>query len=118
MNTPIELWRKVVHPTVRQPLARVGIQLVESVEAVNPGRVAGPPNPKWTHAELYPRLLRLDRPISRVNERIDVLATPARPHQRPARAVSLPTRVVRKIQNFSRSVGFRVGIKVVVEVNA
>src|SRR5688500_14267194 len=79
LNRPVQLRREVVEPSFHQPFARVSINLLVRVEALDRRGIPWPPNAERAHAELDAGLRPLDGAVEISHEDVDVAAAPVVP---------------------------------------
>ena len=115
---PVQLWCEVVHPSLAQPLPRIGVQLLVRIEAAHLCWIAGTPDAEWTDAEAYPRLGLVHAFVERLNQQIDIAATPVGTPECSALApVAFPAAVIGKRNGAAATIVFRIRIEVVVDVH-
>ena len=117
LDGPIELRRKVIHPAVRQPFARISVKFGVSVESFDLRRISRAPDAERADAEFHPRLRRLDGLIDAADESVHVLAPPVVAAQFP------PTPNFFQLASSGKSSSLPpsdslYGIEIIVEVNA
>ena len=114
VHRPVQLRRQVVDPPALEPQLRVGVDLRVRIQPFDLRRVVRAPDAERTDSHLCRRADRLHRAVEIADEAVDVVAAPVVERQPPSfRAIALVGRCIRKID-----VGLRIGIEVVVEVDA
>src|SRR5690625_3218393 len=76
LYTAVELGRKIVQPSLSQPVTGIGIEIFLRIDSCRVFRVTGPPESEWAAPELYIRLVLVDADGEFADHLVYILPSP------------------------------------------